>query len=71
MSKDVKMELNEKEYTYDNFMDYVTTWAESNNMTPSMMYGILLMGINTYESNYTAYTIAMDAWKLSQHKKED
>lgn len=58
------------EYTYENLAEFAKSWAEQNDMDADMMHGILQMGINTYESTYSGYSLAMQAYSNSQQKEE-
>jgi len=61
-----------REYTYEQLAAYAKEWAELNDMDADMMQGILQMGIHAYESTYTGYSLAMQAYSNHQaSKKED
>ena len=64
-------EVNFEDYTYDDLMAFAQEWAEGNDMNADMMLGILQMGINNYESTYTGYSLAMQAYSNSQQKEEE
>lgn len=64
-------EVNFEDYTYDDLMTFAQDWAEQNDMNADMMLGILQMGINTYESTYSGYSLAMQAYSNSQKREEE
>jgi len=64
-------EVNFEDYTYDDLALFAEDWAKQNDMDADMMLGILQMGINTYESTYSGYSLAMQAYSNSQQKQEE
>lgn len=69
MSNEEKDTIETREYTYEDLADFAKQWAEANEFDADMMQGILQMGINTYESTYAGYSLAMQAY--SNHASKE
>lgn len=64
-----KIELSE--YSYEDLAAFAKQWAEENDMDADMMQGVLQLGINSYESSYTGYSLAMQAFSNHQEENKD